>query len=49
MTDSTLFYWGMVVTMFLLIAGMLTARELIEMHFGGEDEDDAGGGPQDAP
>ena len=23
----------MVVTMFLLIAGMLTAREMIEMHF----------------
>ena len=33
MADQTLLYWGMVVTMFILIAGMLTARELIEMYF----------------
>ena len=33
MTDQTLLYWGMVVTIFILIAGMLTARELIEMYF----------------
>lgn len=33
MRDQTLLYWGMVVTIFILIAGMLTARELIEMHF----------------
>lgn len=33
MRDQTLFYWGMVVTIFMLIAAMLTARELIEMHF----------------
>jgi hypothetical protein len=33
MRDQTLLYWGMVVTIFVLIAGMLTARELIEMYF----------------
>jgi hypothetical protein len=33
MRDQTLLYWGMVVTIFILIAGMLTARELIEMYF----------------
>ena len=33
MTDQSLLYWGMVVTIFILIAGMLTARELIEMYF----------------
>lgn len=33
MSDQTLLYWGMVVTMFILIAGMLTARDLIEMYF----------------
>lgn len=48
MSDDTLFFWGMVVTMFMLIAAMLTARELIEIHFGGGedadgDDDDAGG------
>ena len=32
MRDQTLLYWGMVVTMFLLIAGMLTARELFEIY-----------------
>lgn len=32
MRDQTLFYWGMVVTIFLLIAGMLTARELFDMY-----------------
>jgi hypothetical protein len=32
MRDQTLLYWGMVVTMFLLIAAMLTARELFEMY-----------------
>lgn len=32
MRDETLFYWGMVVTMFLLIAAMLTARELFEIY-----------------
>jgi hypothetical protein len=51
--DETLFFWGMVVTMFLLIAAMLTARELIEMYFEernpGDDEDgdtSPGAGPQ---
>ena len=33
MRDQTLLYWGMVVTMFLVIAALLTAPELIEMHF----------------
>jgi hypothetical protein len=32
MRDQTLLYWGMVVTIFLLIAGMLTARELFEIY-----------------
>jgi hypothetical protein len=36
--DDTLFFWGMVVTMFMLIAAMLTARELIEIHFGGRED-----------
>ena len=33
MRDQTLLYWGMVVTIFIIIAGMLTARELIDMYF----------------
>lgn len=33
MRDQTLLYWGMVVTIFILIAGMLTARDLIAMYF----------------
>jgi hypothetical protein len=32
MQDESLLYWGMVVTSFLLIAAMLTARELFEMY-----------------
>lgn len=40
MSDQTLMYWGMVVTMFLLIAAMLTARELLEMRYD-EDDDEA--------
>jgi len=32
MSDQSLLYWGMVVTMFLLIAAMITARELFEMY-----------------
>jgi len=32
-SDETLMYWGMVVTMFILIAGMLTARELLDIYF----------------
>lgn len=41
MRDDTLFFWGMVVTMFMLIAAVLTARELFEMYFGDrEDADD---------
>lgn len=32
MRDTDLLYWGMVVTMFLLIAAILTARELFEMY-----------------
>jgi len=32
MSDQTLLYWGMVVTMFLLIAAMITARELFEIY-----------------
>ena len=32
MRDQSLLYWGMVVTIFLLIAAMLTARDLIEMY-----------------
>ena len=31
MSDDTLFYWGMIVTTFLGLAALLTARELIEM------------------
>ena len=33
MRDQTLMYWGMVVTMFILISAMLTARQLVEMYF----------------
>ncbi len=33
MRDESLLYWGMVVTVFILISAMLTARELIEMYF----------------
>lgn len=32
MRDQSLFYWGMVVTIFLLIAAMITARDLFEMY-----------------
>lgn len=45
MRDETLFFWGMVVTMFLLIAAMLTARELFEMYL--EKRGNAGGGASD--
>lgn len=48
MRDASLMYWGMVVTVFILIAGMLTARELLEMHFdrrGQGDEDSTAGKP----
>ncbi len=30
MRDQTLFFWGMVVTLFLFFAALLTARELFE-------------------
>ncbi|MGW8369736.1 MAG: hypothetical protein ACWGPN_13805 [Gammaproteobacteria bacterium] len=32
MSDQTLMYWGMVVTMFLLIAAMITARDVFEAY-----------------
>lgn len=32
MNDEQLFYWGMVVTIFILISAMLTARELFERY-----------------
>lgn len=32
MRDQDLLYWGMVVTMFLIIAALLTARELFERY-----------------
>ena len=32
MRDQSLLYWGMVVTSFLIIAAMITARELFEMY-----------------
>ncbi len=41
MSDDTLFFWGMIVTMFMLIAAMLTARELFEMHYGDDEDTDA--------
>lgn len=41
MSDQTLMYWGMVVTMFLLIAAMLTARELMEMRYDDDDDETA--------
>ena len=40
MRDETLLYWGMVVTMFILIAGMLTARELLDIYFERRSRDD---------
>lgn len=33
MRDQSLLYWGIVVTMFILIAGMLTVREFLDMYF----------------
>ena len=46
MRDATLLYWGMVVTVFIFISAMLTARELIEMFFEKrhreQQEDDSG-------
>jgi hypothetical protein len=39
--DQTLFYWGMVVTMFIMIAAVLTARELLDMYFEKRDQDDS--------
>ena len=46
MRDASLMYWGMVVTGFILIAGMLTARELLDMYYErrarGEDDSTAG-------
>ena len=32
MRDLDILYWGMVVTTFLIIAGVLTARELFEKY-----------------
>lgn len=32
MRDQTLLYWGMVVTIFILVSAMLTARELFEIY-----------------
>ena len=32
MRDQDILYWGMVVTTFLIIAGVLTARELFERY-----------------
>jgi hypothetical protein len=43
MRDQTLMYWGMVVTMFLLIAAMITARDVFEIYLAkrrGEDRDE---------
>lgn len=41
MSDQTLLYWGMVVTMFLVIAAIITAREMVEsdlkLRYGNED------------
>lgn len=39
MSDQTLLFWGMVVTIFILIAGMITARELIAMYFERDSEE----------
>ena len=39
MRDQTLFFWGMVVTMFMMIAAVLTVRELLEMYFEERDAD----------
>jgi hypothetical protein len=43
MSDQTLLFWGTVVTMFLLIAAVITARDIVERHLEergyGEDED----------
>ena len=30
MTDETLLFWGMLVTMFLAIAALITARDMVE-------------------
>ena len=39
MHDQTLFFWGMVVTMFMIIAAVLTARELLDMYLEERDAD----------
>ena len=41
MRDQTLFYWGMVVTIFIMIAAILTARELLDMYFEERDANDS--------
>ena len=41
MRDQTLFYWGMVVTMFIMIAAVLTVRELLDMYYEERDADDS--------
>jgi hypothetical protein len=46
--DASLMYWGMVVTGFILIAGMLTVRELLDMYYerrSHDDEDSTAGKP----
>jgi len=39
--DQTLFFWGMVVTIFIMIAAVLTARELLDMYYEERDADDS--------
>jgi len=39
--DQTLLYWGVVVTLFLFFAALLTARELFERYMARQDARDA--------
>ena len=48
MREETLLYWGMVVTVFLLISAMITARELFERYIekrSAEDDEKPAGTP----
>lgn len=40
MSNDTFLYWGMIVTVFLVMAGILTLRELIEQRLEAADDGD---------
>ena len=40
MSDETLLYWGILVTGFLAIAGLITARDLVEARLKSQSSDE---------